>query len=190
VVTARALGVAGNSIAISETETGSETHVSWSGSGHLVSGRDVETVTIDGKTYSWKATLTPTEGEVLIGANVQAALANLLDAINRDTPISKDGVKYKCAAAHPTVAGTSSNATTLVVTAKTKGAAGNSLVESDTESGSEAHVSWGAGMSGGIDGTIGIANEICADGSYLYHCIAANTVADTNWRKISLGSAY
>ena len=147
---------------------------------------NTNTVTIDTKVYTFKTVLTPTEGEVLIGANDTAALANLIFAINHTgTP----DTNYKCAAVHPTVSGTSSNATTLVVTAKTKGVAGNSIATTETEAGTDK--SWGAAtLAGGINGTVGIANEICADATYLYHCIAANTVADANWRRISIGSVY
>lgn len=45
-------------------------------------------------------------------------------------------------------------------------------------------------LAGGINGTIGVAKAVLADTSYLYVAIAANTVADGNWRRISLGSAF
>ena len=60
-----------------------------------------ETVVIGSKTYTFKATLTPAEGEVLIGANYTASMTNLGLAIDRADPGSNDGVKYKCAAANP-----------------------------------------------------------------------------------------
>ena len=43
---------------------------------------------------------------------------------------------------------------------------------------------------GAINGTVGVANEICADESYIYHSVGANTVADANWRRIDRGEAY
>ena len=43
---------------------------------------------------------------------------------------------------------------------------------------------------GAVNGTVGVANETCADGSYIYHAIAANTIADANWRRVTLGTAY
>lgn len=145
---------------------------------------DNDTVTIDTKVYTFKTALTPTEGEVLIGASDTATLLNLLNAINHTGTPDTD---YKCAAVHPTVTGTSSDATTLVVTAKTKGVAGNSIATTETG----AELSWGAvNLEGGIDGTVGYANEVCADATYLYHAVAANTIADANWRRIALGSAY
>ncbi len=45
-------------------------------------------------------------------------------------------------------------------------------------------------MTGGVDGTIGIHGQPMVDATYLYICSADNTVADKNWRRISLGSAY
>ena len=87
---------------------------------------DGYTVTIDGKTYTFKTSLTveAVEGEVLIGTNDTAALLNLLNALNHTgTP----GIDYSCEAAHPTVKGSSSDATTLVVEARTPGTAGNAI---------------------------------------------------------------
>lgn len=142
-------------------------------------------VVIDTKEYTFVTPMGAVEGSVLVGATDTASLLNLKDAINRDTPLSKDGVKYKVAAAHPTVEGTSSNATTVVVTALTKGVS----TIATTKTGAE--ISWAhATLFGGVDGTVGAANEVCFDASYLYHCIAANTAADTNWRRIALGSVY
>ena len=43
---------------------------------------------------------------------------------------------------------------------------------------------------GAANGTVGVANEICADDSYLYHCIGANTITGANWRRIAWGDVY
>jgi hypothetical protein len=139
-------------------------------------------VLIDAKEYTFKAALTPAEGEVLVGANDTASLLNLLNAIKHTGTPDTD---YKCAAAHPTVDGTSSNATTLVVTAKTKGVS----TIATTKTGAE--ISWAhTTLYGGVNGTVGIANETCADASYIYHTPVVNTIADANWRRIALGSVY
>jgi hypothetical protein len=77
----------------------------------------------------------------------------------------------------------------MTVTAKVKGVIGNSIAISKTT----ANGAWAGGASilaGGVDGTVGASNEIYADTSYLYLAIAANTIADANWRRVSLGSAY
>jgi hypothetical protein len=47
-----------------------------------------------------------------------------------------------------------------------------------------------APLIGGVDGTIATAGEIRFDGSYLYVAVAANSPADQNWRRVSLGSAF
>ena len=39
-------------------------------------------------------------------------------------------------------------------------------------------------------GTVGVANEICADENYIYHCVGINTVSGANWRRIDRGEAY
>ena len=43
---------------------------------------------------------------------------------------------------------------------------------------------------GAANGTVGVANEICADDNYLYHCIGANTITGANWRRIARGDVY
>jgi hypothetical protein len=249
---------------------------------------DGDTVTIGTgaaeKVYTFKTTLTPTEGQVLIGADTAAALANLKLAINRTDATTNDGVKYKIAAVNPTVTADAIDATTLVITAIVAGTAGNAIasvgsnhgafgaatleggvdhvhetltvgedefvfVTSRTGAGSKeitvstntttmaentviainadstvataantgaavtvtAAIKGAAGnlivlsevatatavtnvtegkLKSGVNGTVGVANETCADGTYLYHCIAANTVADTNWRRVALGTVY
>lgn len=45
-------------------------------------------------------------------------------------------------------------------------------------------------LAGGVDGTVGAKGDVKEDTSYLYVAIAANTIADANWRRIALGSAY
>ena len=139
-------------------------------------------VTIDTKVYTFKTPLTPTEGEVLIGVSDTAALLNLLNAIKHTGTPDTD---YTCAAVHPTVTGTSSDATTVIVTAKTKGVS----TIATTKTGAE--VSWAhATLYGGVDGTVGVANETCADETYMYHCPAANAISGTGWRRMTLGSTY
>lgn len=139
-------------------------------------------VHIDTKNYTFVTPVGTTEGNVLVGVNDTASLLNLLNAIKHTgTP----GTDYYCAAEHPTVSGTSSDATTIVITAKTKGVS----TIATTKTGAE--ISWAhTTLYAGVDGTVGVANEICADGTNIYHAISQNTISDANWRKVSLGSAY
>jgi len=77
----------------------------------------------------------------------------------------------------------------VTATADVKGAAGNSIALAEDM----ANGAWAAAadsLSGGVDGTVGEQWELAVDASYLYVAVAENTIADNNWRRISLGSAY
>jgi hypothetical protein len=91
---------------------------------------DGDIVHVGAKDYTLKTALTPTEGEVLIGdtTDASAALANLKSAMNHTGTPNTD---YKCAAVHPTIAAGALTATTLVLTAKSAGAGGDSLATTE-----------------------------------------------------------
>ena len=134
-----------------------------------------ETFVIDSQTFTWKAARAAA-GEVTIGADAPAAVTNIVTAVTADLA---------------TVTAVDGAGDTVTITAVTKGVSGNSIVF--TEASTNMTVD-GAGTLGsttaGVNGTVGVANEIAQDATYLYVCIATNTVADTNWRRIALGSAY
>ena len=93
--------------------------------------------------------------------------------------------------AHDTqgVAGVKGSGDTVTLTADVAGALGNTIVIGETMT----HGSFAGSatlLGGGVNATIGLAHDILSDSSYLYVCSANNTVADSNWRRISLGSAY
>lgn len=95
-----------------------------------------ETVVIGIKTYTFKTAIS-VEGDVLIGANADASLLNLINAINHTGTPNTD---YKCAGAHPQVtAATSVTSHAFAITARVAGVAGNSIATTDTS----AHLSWG-----------------------------------------------
>lgn len=79
---------------------------------------------------------------------------------------------------------------TAVFTADIKGTSGNAITCTENM----ANATFDAGTLGtttaGVDGTVGTQWQIYADASYLYVAIAANTIADANWRRVSLGSVY
>lgn len=107
---------------------------------------DGDTVTIGTKVYTYKTTLTPTEGQVLINGGADAALLNLIRAINHSgTP----GTDYFVAVANTQVsAATSVTSHAFAVTALANGTAGNAIATTETSS----HLSWGAAtLSGGVD---------------------------------------
>lgn len=134
-----------------------------------------ETFVIDTQTFTWKAARTGT-GEVTIGANAAAAVTNIVTAITADLT---------------TVTAVDGAGDTVVVTAATKGVAGDAIVFTENSSNMTVDGSGTLGTTtAGVDGTVGTVNQVAQDASYLYVCIAVNTIADTNWRRVSLGSAY
>lgn len=118
--------------------------------------QDGNTLTINGKVYTWQTSLTNVDGHVLIGANDTAALLNMLRAITLGTA---SGTSYAAATtAHPTVTATSSNATTLVITALLVGVAGNALTLAESSSGA-----WGSSTTVLTGGVAAVAYEILID---------------------------
>jgi hypothetical protein len=118
---------------------------------------DGDTVTIGGKVYTFKTTLTPTEGQVLLNGGGDAALLNLIRAINHTGTPDTD---YKCAAANTQVtAAASVTSHQFAVTAITSGVAGNAIATTDRS----AHLSWGAATLTG--GTVAAATFTVSPGS-------------------------
>lgn len=114
-----------------QTLTSDETNVS-----------DTDTVVVGGVTYTFKTALTPTAGEVLIGADADASLLNLIRAINHTgTPGTDYANLGSTAIANPQVkADASVTAHAFAVYALTSGTAGNSIASTETST----HLSWGA----------------------------------------------
>jgi hypothetical protein len=172
-VTAVAAGVAGNALAFTEVATG----VAVSGAGTLAGGvaHVHESIMIGTQEFIF---VTARSGagsfEITVNANNTTQAANLVAAILADvtnvTAANTDGV--------------------VTVTAAIKGTAGNLIALSETATGCAVSSVTSGKLDGGINGTEGLANEICANASYLYHCLAINTIADANWRRIALGSVY
>lgn len=99
---------------------------------------NTETVTINGKVYTFQTTLTNVNGNVLIGVDASESLTNLVAAINLGTGA---GTLYATAMTlHATVSATNGAGDTLVATAKTLGTAANSYGTTETL----AAGSWGA----------------------------------------------
>lgn len=164
-MTAVAAGAAGNLITLTESATGTAV----SGAGTLTNGvtEVLETVTVGSQVFRAVAARGGA-GEFTVGATVTTAATNLAAAINADLA-TVDAESF---------------VGVVNLIAVTKGTAGNSIVL--TESASNTTVSGSGTLSGGVAGTVGIANETCADANYIYHCTAANGVTDANWEKIPL----
>lgn len=108
-----------------------------------------DTVTIDGKVYTFQTTLTNSDGNVAIGSTLKRTISNLFNAISLKGGVP--GIDYAAATVvHPTVDAIDYSTRALMVQAKTGGTAGNSLAT--TESGTAT--SWGAAtLQGGATGT-------------------------------------
>jgi len=163
-------------------------------SGKLVSTgtavEDGEKVIIGATVYTFKTTLSTDPAvpyEVLIGASATAQMTNLVAAIMGTTG---EGTTYGTGTvAHPTVTAAIADTDDIDLTAKTKGVAGNLIATTDDSD----ELSWGSEnvtLVDGIDGTVGVANETCADGSYIYHTPVANGISGNSWRQIALGDLY
>lgn len=106
---------------------------------------DAETVTIDGKVYTFQATLTEADGHVHVGANLAASITNLFNAINGTGGTA--GTDYAAATvAHQRVTASASTSTTLTVAARVGGPAGALITTTETA----ANATWGgATLAGG-----------------------------------------
>lgn len=88
---------------------------------------DTKTVTIDGKVYTFQATLTEADGHVKIGATSTLTATNLFHAINKSGGVA--GTDYANAVvAHTTVTATNPTAKVVHLVAKAAGAAGNKAI--------------------------------------------------------------
>jgi hypothetical protein len=170
VITADDIGFAGNSLAKVENSI----HLDFDGEGaYFTGGVDAQAA-----------------NDVLIGT-VEESIDNLVLAVTYDAGAgTNEGVKYGTGTVvNPLATAVKASASTMTATNLIKGVIGDSTAIAETL----ADGSWASDatfLSGGVNATTCMANEIVADGSFLYHCIATGTIADTNWRKIDLGSAY
>jgi hypothetical protein len=89
-----------------------------------------DTMTVDTKTYTFQDTLTDVDGNIKIGATLAATQANLVAAFDLS---GIAGTDYAASmTAHPTVNIADFAADAAVLTAKTKGTAGNSIATTET----------------------------------------------------------
>jgi hypothetical protein len=99
---------------------------------------DGDTVTIGGKVYTFESSLTNVDGHVKIGASNTATMTNLFHAINASG--GTVGTDYATlTTATPAVTATNPTGTTVVVTARVTGTAGNAITTTEASS----HLSWG-----------------------------------------------
>lgn len=146
VITALVGGVAGDSIATTETFT---------------AGTNV----FDAATLG-----TTTAGVDCSAANADGALI-----------LADEGTTYSMA---------QGTGTTVVVTAATKGVAGDSIATTETMANGAFGQATLGDTTAGVNGTIAKKGDTQVDSSYLYIAIADNAKTGNNWRRISVGSAY
>lgn len=117
---------------------------------------DTETVTIGTKVYTFLDTLTNTDGYVHIGATAEESADNLRNAINGGPG---RGTDYATATTdHPDVTATDGAGTTVVITAKVDGTAGNSIATTETLT----NGSFGAAtLENGAAGSLGTSTFPC-----------------------------
>lgn len=121
-------------------------------SGNLAS---LNTITIGGKAYIYRTALGVLDGDVLLGASAAASLLNLFNAINLDYGM---GTLYSGnMTSNSSVIGTALTATTLTVTARIPGTAGNSINALE-DSGNSIWNPVG-NLGGGTDASIGQNND-------------------------------
>ena len=175
IIQARTPGVAGNSIATT-VSVSPTTHATWT-STVMAGGVAGETVTIDGRTYTFIDALTETSGaaaivdQVLFGADSAAALDNLLLAINAGATA---GTNYSTGTVvHATVTATTNTNTEQTVAAKVSGSAANAIAVSDTITAG----AWGAAtLAAGYDHLVITVGNTHATGTITY---GTPTVGDT-----------
>ena len=111
-----------------------------------VTGQPANTNTIvcGGKTYTWKTSLTPAEGEIKIGVSAAASLDNFKNAVNGDAGTL--GADHQCTV-NSNVSATTNTDTTQVVEFLWEGTYGNASATTDTT----ANGAWGAAtLTGGV----------------------------------------
>lgn len=140
-----------------------------------------DTFRIGNKTYTCVANGTANEnGEVNIGTDKATFQTAVKAAINGTDGYNDAHTQVVCG----TIAGD-----VYPITAKVAGTAAHAITVAETFN-SASNLFSHDHLQNGVDGTVGVAGQTMADASYLYVCSADNTVADKNWRRISLGSAY
>src|SRR5687768_69020 len=113
-------------------------------SGNFIDG---ETVTVGGKTYTFKSTLTTAENDVKVAASLELSLTNLTNAINRDG-VGTPATDFSTATTANENVTAVNDATTLTATAIVAGTPGNSIASTEVA----ALAAWGAATLAGGTG--------------------------------------
>jgi len=149
-----------------------------------------ETMTVGAQVYTWKTTLTGAADEIKIGATIDDSIDNFVYAINAG--IGAGTLYGTGTTANASVTAAKTSGTVATLTAKIAGTVGDAIATTETmvDAANVFNAATLGTTTAGVDGTVGVIWEMAMDTSYLYVATAANTIADANWRRISLGSAY
>lgn len=154
-------GVTGNSRSIiCGYETLSDVYATGTITSNNTNVSDGDTVTIGGKIYTFKTTLTPTEGEILIGASADDSLTNLSHAINNSggTP----GTDYQVSDKSAWVTCSAVSSHVLTFTSIGIGSVGNTTTFSKSAS---TLTTSGSTLSGGKNGNDATGTRIATTSS-------------------------
>ena len=148
---------------------------------------NLETVVINGKTYTFEAVLTNVDGHVKAAATAAGCIANLVAAI---TLASGKGTAYATATTlHPTVTAAPGVGDTMVATAKQVGTVGNAITTTETL----LNGSWGGGtLSGGSDGDLVTLAEVDPAGPPVRPAVPTGAEAHVRltWDSVNLIPGY
>lgn len=137
-----------------------------------------DTITVGTTTYTFVTGATSAAGEIGLGAGEAATKLAIVAAINGTDTFNT---------AHPLVSAAAFSGDDCVLTAKTKGVAGNAIATTASLT-HESNV-FDAGTLGttvaGVDGTVAKAGETMHDGTNLYIAIDDNGITDQNWHYVA-----
>lgn len=143
-----------------------------------------DTMTIGTKVYTFTTDGTAAaDGEIDVGADLADAKTLIPAAIN-GTDGNNDANAVASAAAFV--------GDDCVITALVKGVDGDLIATTETFT-AVTNVFDAATLgttTAGVDGTVADGGDCYIDDTYLYYALADNSISDTNWRRIALGSAY
>ena len=173
IVTSVAAGTAGNSIVLTTNATG----VAVSGAGTLANGVDLvdEYIMVGAQKFTFVSARSGAGSfEITVNANNTTQGNNFVSALADVSNVTGNN-----------------NAGAVTVSAAVKGVAGNdSIALSESATGTSVTSVTGGKLDGGVDGTPGQLNEVCADANYMYRAVAENTFVDANWTRIATGAAF
>jgi hypothetical protein len=144
---------------------------------------NTQTVTIDGKAYTFQTVLTDVDGNVLIGASATTARDNLKSAINLEP--GHAGVEYAASMTRHTSCVAEASGADLRVRAISRGTGGNSIAVSETAT----NYAWAAATLSGGSGEsteVRMCNAIIGGGAAAEIVIFENAAGTTEFMRVKV----